>query len=143
MTQPLWVATRKGLFRLDAGNDWRVTPPAFLAEPVSMVLDDPRDGALYAALHLGHFGSKLHRSDDRGATWSEIGVPSYAGLPAQTRPPGPDGAPGVVEPPTLKMLWALEAGGADQPGRLWAGTLPGGLFKSDDRGATWEICRGL
>ena len=108
-----------------------------------MVLDDARDGAVYAALNLGHFGSKLHRSDDRGATWTEVGVPSYADLPAISRPPSPDGAPAAAEPPTLKMMWALEAGGADQPGRLWAGTLPGGLFRSDDRGATWTICRGL
>ena len=40
----------------------------FLAEPVSMMLEDPRDGALYAALHLGHFGAKLHRSRDAGRT---------------------------------------------------------------------------
>jgi hypothetical protein len=32
------------------------------------------------------------------------------------------------DPPTLKQIWSLEAGGPDQPGRLWAGTLPGGLF---------------
>ncbi len=143
MTQPLWVATRKGLFQLHAHDGWRLGTPSFLGDPVSMVLDDARDGAMYAALNLGHFGSKLHRSDDRGATWTEVGVPSYADLPAISRPPSPDGAPAVAEPPTLKMIWALEAGGADQPGRLWAGTLPGGLFRSDDRGATWTICRGL
>lgn len=143
MTPPLWVATRKGLFQLRADDAWRVGTPSFLGDPVSMVLDDPRDGAVYAALHLGHFGSKLHRSDDRGATWTELAVPSYAGLPDITKPAGPGGAPPPPEPPALKMIWALEAGGTTQPGRLWAGTLPGGLFRSDDRGETWTICRGL
>lgn len=143
MTQPLWVATRKGLFQLHAADGWRLGTPSFLADPVSMVLDDARDGAVYAALNLGHFGCKLHRSDDRGVTWTEVAVPSYEGLPAATRPPSPDGAPAAVEPPVLKMVWALEAGGPDQPGRLWAGTLPGGLFRSDDRGASWTIVRSL
>ena len=143
MTQPLWVATRKGLFQLRAEHGWRVDAPAFLGDPVAMVLDDGRDGTVYAALNLGHFGTKLHRSADRGTTWEEVAVPSYAGLPDITKPAGPGGAAPAPEPPTLKMLWALEAGGADQPGRLWAGTLPGGVFKSDDRGVTWTICRAL
>lgn len=143
MTTALWVATRKGLFHLSAADDWRIGTPAFLGDPVSMVLDDVRDGAVYAALHLGHFGAKLHRSDDRGGTWTEVSVPSYAGLPPirKAAPPGVE-AP-AAEPPALQMLWALEPGGASQPGRLWAGTIPGGLFRSDDRGATWDLCRGL
>jgi hypothetical protein len=33
----------------------------------------------------------------------------------------------------------LEPGAAAQPGRLWCGTLPGGLFVSDDRGASWRL----
>ena len=41
------------------------------------------------------------------------------------------------------MIWCLEAGGADQPGVLWAGTIPGGLFKSRDRGSSWELVDSL
>ena len=37
----------------------------------------------------------------------------------------------------------MAAGGADQPGVLWAGTLPGGLFRSNDRGDSWELVRAL
>lgn len=143
MTQPLWVATRKGLFQLRAERDWRIEPPSFLGDPVVMLLDDARDGSVYAALNLGHFGSKLHRSTDRGTTWREIAVPSYAGLPPTTKPAGPDGVVPAAELPSLKMLWALEAGGADQAGRLWAGTLPGGVFRSDDSGESWTLCRSL
>jgi hypothetical protein len=143
MKQALWVATRKGLFALTANEGWRIGTPAFLGSPVSMVLDDVRDGSVYAALNLGHFGSKLHRSADRGQNWEELGVPSYEGLapdpPAADAPP--DAAP--PRPPTLKQVWSLEAGGADQPGRLWAGTLPGGLFRSDDGGHGWTLVRSL
>jgi hypothetical protein len=41
------------------------------------------------------------------------------------------------------LIWSMATGGPDQPGVLWAGTLPGGLFKSSDRGASWELVRSL
>jgi hypothetical protein len=37
------------------------------------------------------------------------------------------------------QLWALESDGK----HLWAGTIPGGLFTSSDRGASWQLVRGL
>lgn len=132
MSDRLLIATRKGLLevRRDAGA-WSVAKTHFLGSPVSMSLRDPRDGAIYAALDLGHFGVKLHRSDDDGATWDEIAAPSYAGVGE-----GDDA-------PSLKLIWSLETGGPDEPGVLWAGTLPGGLFKSEDRGASWTLNRSL
>lgn len=141
--QPLWIATRKGLFHLTAADDWRIGTPSFLGDPVTMVLDDSRDGAIYAALNLGHFGSKLHCSTDRGATWEERAVPAYIDLGAE--PPAPDAPPsnGPPQPPTLKQVWALEAGDFNQPGRLWAGTIPGGLFRSEDGGREWTLMRTL
>ena len=45
--------------------------------------------------------------------------------------------------PSLTLIWTLAAGGADQPGRLWAGTIPGALFRSDDRGDTWHLVESL
>ena len=128
------VATPKELFAVarDAGT-WTLGPPAFLADPVSAVLDDPRDGTRYAALNLGHFGVKLKRSRDDGRTWEEIPPPVY--------PRQPDDASG--SPWSLSLIWCLEAGGADQPGTLWAGTIPGGLFRSDDRGESWHLVRSL
>lgn len=139
MQDTLLVSTRKGLFVLErAGLGWRVATVHFLGDRVSMALADPRDGAWYAAMDLGHFGVKLHRSDDRGGTWTEIAVPAYG--PDDEVPVG-DGKPS--KPATLELIWALEPGGSSQPGRLWAGTLPGGLFRSDDRGASWQLVRGL
>jgi hypothetical protein len=124
----LWVGTRKGLFRYDHGpQGWAVSgPPAFLAAPVTMLLDDPRDGALYVALSHGHFGCKLHRSDDRGQTWTELPAPAF---PQSDAP----------DAPALELIWELVPGGPDQPGTLWLGTIPGGLFCSTDRGATWAL----
>lgn len=139
MSDHLLVSTRKGLFMLarHAGG-WHVERHAFLGDNVSLALADPRDGVWYAALNLGHFGVKLHRSDDRGASWTEIAVPAFAeGQIIATD----DGKP--PKPAALSLLWSLEAGGVNEPGRLWAGTIPGGLFRSDDRGASWSLVESL
>ena len=144
------VATRKGLFEFtrDAAG-WAITNVAFVGDPVNLTLTDPRDGALYAALDLGHFGVKLHRRErGNGAAgaapaaadsnaWQEISVPVYPAQPPQTEEH--KGEPAWK----LNLIWSLEAGGVDQPGTLWCGTLPGGLFRSRDRGDSWELMRDL
>ncbi len=129
MSERIFVGTRKGLFTLERGDGWRIVNSAFIGDPVTMVLHDRRDGTVYAALNLGHFGVKLHRSADGGESWEECGVPAY---PAA----GDDG-------PSLVQIWALEPGGGNEPGLLWCGTIPGGLFVSRDRGATWTLNRPL
>lgn len=139
MTDTLLAATRKGLFVLRrSGGAWRIEHIAFLGDRLSLALADARDGHWYAALDLGHFGCKLQRSADRGRNWQELAVPAY----------GADDMvdPGDGKPPslaTLQLIWSLEAGAVGQPGRLWAGTLPGGLFRSDDGGESWVLQRGL
>ena len=40
-------------------------------------------------------------------------------------------------------IWALAAGGAAEPGVLWCGTIPGGLFRSIDHGESWTMIRSL
>ena len=135
MSQRALLSTRKGLFELHRnGGGWEIGPVHFLGEPVSIALADPRDGSVYAALNLGHFGVKLHRKDAGSDTWTEIAVPAY--------PTKPEESTDTVEWKN-KLIWALETGGADEPGVLWAGTLPGGLFKSLDRGQSWELMRSL
>jgi hypothetical protein len=135
MNENALVCTRKGLFEVaESAGGWRLGPVHFLGEPVSMALRDRRDGTMYAALNLGHFGVKLHRRDPGASVWTEIAVPVYPAKPADSDDKV-DWA--------LKLIWSLEAGGADEPGVLWAGTLPGGLFKSSDRGDSWELVRSL
>jgi photosystem II stability/assembly factor-like uncharacterized protein len=128
----LILGTRKGLFVLDEAG--RIRHHAFIGIPVSAVLFDPRDGALYAGLDHGHFGVKLHRSEDGGASWTELPAPAF-----------PEGTPNLADKPapSVSLIWILEAAGEDAPGTLWAGTIPGGLFRSDDRGATWHLNSAL
>ena len=139
MSDRILVSTRKGLFVVERGNGaWNVASKAFLGDNVALALADPRDGSWYAALNLGHFGAKLHRSTDQGRSWSQCAVPAFG---ADDEVIMGDGKPS--QPATLKLIWSLEAGGASEPGRLWAGTIPGGLFRSGDSGASWELVRGL
>jgi photosystem II stability/assembly factor-like uncharacterized protein len=139
MSERLLVSTRKGLFRFDrVDGKWAIQRTSFLGHNVTLALPDPRDDSIYATLNLGHFGVKLHRSTDGGTSWEERAVPVY--------PPGEQLQTGDGKPPTpatLKLIWALETGAGNQPGLIWAGTLPGGLFRSDDAGKSWELVRGL
>ncbi|MGH7040982.1 MAG: hypothetical protein ACREFY_02475 [Acetobacteraceae bacterium] len=132
MADRLHVGTRKGLFELvrrDGG--WTVTDAQFLGDPVSAVLADAA-GGLVAALDLGHFGAKLWRRERAGA-WYEAATPAF--------PPKPDDAGDDPHPWSLGRIWALEPGGVE--GRIWAGTMPGGLFRSDDGGASWSLNEAL
>ena len=142
MSDQLLISTRKGLFsaRRTARGIWDLDAVSFLGDNVSLAMTDPRDGAWYAALDHGHFGAKLHRSRDRGATWTEIGVPAY--------PTPPEGHLekdflGREIPWRLIRFWSLAPGAASQPGLLWAGTIPGGLFWSEDHGDTWNLVEPL
>ncbi len=143
MSDRLLVATRKGLFTVQrTAQRWSIARVAFTGDNVPMTLHDPRDGALYAALNHGHFGGKMHRSRDGGESWQEIGVPTYPERPKDA-PAEIDPMQGKPLPNKLELVWELTPGGGDQPGRLWCGTIPGGLFRSDDAGETWNLVRSL
>jgi hypothetical protein len=130
MNDRILIGTRKGLFTIARTvNGWMIAATDFLGVPVTTVLRDARDGALYAALKHGHFGPKLHRSDDDGRTWREIGTPAFPADAAGT--------------PSLFQMWTIEAGSPQQPGRLWVGAIPAGLFRSDDRGDSWQLVSSL
>lgn len=131
MTDRLHVATRKGLFDLERRQGvWEIADQHFLGDPVSAVLATP--DAVYAALDLGHFGAKLWRREPGGA-WTERAVPTF--------PRKPEDAGDDPHPWSLGKIWILEPGGV--AGRLWAGTMPGGLFRSDDGGASWSLVESL
>ncbi len=133
MTDTFYVASRKGLFTYRRSHgDWMAGAPAFLGEPVSAVLKDPRDDALYAALNLGHFGPKLHRSDDDGNSWTELAAPAFAAADPEDK-----------DAPSVEQIWTIVPGGDEEEGVLWAGTIPGALWRSEDRGASWRLIESL
>ncbi len=141
MANKLLVGTRKGVFTAaKSGSSWQITEGSLLGDPVSILLVDDA-GAVHAAQQLGHFGVKIKRSTDGGASWQERAVPVY--------PPKPDDLEDVDPgrrtpiPWDLKSVWSLERGHPSRPGEIWCGTIPGGLFKSEDYGDSWSLVDSL
>src|SRR6516165_61766 len=128
MSDHLLIATCKGLFVLERKRSgWVSRLIGFEGVAVTNVLRT--DGMIYAALKHGHFGAKLHRSDDDGATWRELTAPAF---PAD-----------AANAPSLFQIWTMETGGRTHLDRLWIGAIPAGLFRSDDRGETWQLVSSL
>lgn len=139
MSDMLLVSTRKGLFTVAReGSRWEIDRVDFLGDNVTLTLSDPRDGTRYAALDHGHFGVKLHR--DTGSGWQEIAAPAYPEKPEGYEEHDMWGRPLAW---STARIWALAPGGNDEPGVVWCGTLPGGLFRSADRGESWQMARAL
>lgn len=143
MSDRILVATRKGLFTITRSNaGWSISRVDFLADNCSMVMHDPRDGMLLVGLDHGHFGCKMHRSRNGGKSWEECASPAY--------PEKPDDFEDIPNPMSntvikwnTELLWELQPGGNDEPGVIWCGTLPGGLFRSNDAGDSWALNRTL
>ncbi|MBK8972761.1 MAG: hypothetical protein IPM37_16030 [Hahellaceae bacterium] len=151
-SKTLLLGTRKGLVILDRqSTGWQAREIAHAGVPVCYAAQDPRDGTLWASLDHGHWGPKLSRSRDRGATWADIlslkypkgarHIVQYMPTP-DFDPMAPQGQPEYKDA-TVYKIWNLTFGAASQPGRMYAGTIPGGLFVSDDGGDTWELNRPL
>ncbi|MEZ4829880.1 MAG: sialidase family protein [Bacteroidia bacterium] len=130
----LLLATGKGLieYHLIAGK-WKFYRDHFQGLSVSAFLSDDRTGYWWVALDHKHWGQKLHRSADAGKSWEEMPAPVY--------PKGEEIRPGV--PASMKYIWTIAKGGDDQPGRLYLGTEPGGLFVSDDGGMSFSLNQSL
>ena len=130
----LLAGTAKGLIllRKNASGEWKIGGVAFEGFDVTMVYADEYSGRWWVGISHRHWGQKLHYSDDRGSSWQEVSMPAFNG--AQL----PDGRPA-----RLRRVWCMHHGGYDKPGRLWLGTDPGGLFRSDDHGNSFDLVQGL
>jgi BNR/Asp-box repeat len=152
MSNMILLGTRKGTVIVDRLNStWQPRPIEHAGIPVCYAARDPRDGTLWVSLDHGHWGPKLSRSHDGGATWQDVLSLKYPEgaryivkvLPTPDFDPmAPTGLPEYADA-TVYKIWAIAFGTAGQPGRLYAGTIPGGLFVSDDGGESWELNRPL
>jgi hypothetical protein len=136
----LLFGTRKGLLLFEpAAGGWKHRRLAHEGIPVTYACEDARTGTLWASLDHGHWGQKLSRSRNRGETWEEVPAPTYPeGATVAARD-----AARTAKPAVMESIWVIQPGGADQPERLYLGTNPGGLFRSDDGGDRFELVRGL
>jgi photosystem II stability/assembly factor-like uncharacterized protein len=146
------VGTRKGgfIFTSDkARKKWSVSDVQFKGWNVMHVVMDPRDQRLHAAVTHFVFGAVNHYSDDLGQSWTQgenpprFSRPSASGRPGGTPEEAYSGAPIPTTPEQVLKIWNIEPGRADEPNVLYAGIQPAALFKSTDRGASWELNESL
>ena len=134
MSDKILVGTRKGILTFERNSGvWKRTQEAFVGVHVSYAAADPNTGSWWGMLDHGHWGIKLHRSKDHGANWEETAAPKYD--------EGVEIKPGV--PASTLYLWSLAFSPAGTSPRIYIGTIPGGLFTSDDDGASWQINQPL
>jgi photosystem II stability/assembly factor-like uncharacterized protein len=122
------VGTAKGAFLLTADG---MLGPLFPGERVpSLAIDTRHDPPrLLAGVVSEHWGPTIRVSDDLGHTWTD---------PAERRLrfPADTGA-------AVAQVWQLQPAGRGEPDAIYAGVEPAALFRSDDRGETWSLVRGL
>lgn len=152
MANMILLGTRKGTVIFDRINSsWHPRPIIHAGIPVCYAVRDPRDGTFWSSLDHGHWGPKLSRSRDGGATWEEVMSVKYPKgaryivkyLPTPDFDPESPSAQPEYGDATVFKIWTIAFGSSNQSGRLYAGTIPGGLFVSDDGGDTWELNRPL
>ena len=150
MPNRLLVGTRKGAFIIEKRDGrWRPQLVGHAGTGVNFLVGAPYSDDLWAAIGHGHWGAKLSRSVDGGRTWSDatqIKYPTYARYlahpdPAEEEEASDDAPAGVsVRDATLLKLWYIAFG---DPGEIYVGTIPGGLFCSRDGGETFALNRPL
>ena len=125
MAPAILVGTRKGLFVLkgdETRRKWELEGPHLSGWDVFHAMK--HDGSMYAAANHGVYGATVQRSDDGGKTWERsegLGLPEDHEL-------------------TLEKTWHVEPGPS---GTLWLGGAPGVLFRSANRGESWEPVMSL
>jgi photosystem II stability/assembly factor-like uncharacterized protein len=123
----LLVGTKKGAFIYTADKDrkdWEISKPIFSGWQVLHLAADTRKNParVYAAANHWAWGKSVARSDDGGQTWEQrsetLAFPKDMDL-------------------AIDNTWTITPGHPDEPGVVYVGTQPAGLFKSEDWGGTW------
>ncbi|WP_405748785.1 exo-alpha-sialidase [Streptomyces sp. NBC_01411] len=128
----LTVGTRKGLFiGRRSGGVWQFDGPHFNAQAVYSIAIDTRRSRprVLVGGDSAHWGPSVFHSDDLGTSWTEAKKPAVK-FPKDT------GA-------SLERVWQLHPAGPAAPDVVYAGTEPAALFRSEDRGETFELVRPL
>lgn len=130
----LLVGTMKGIFFFHsnaARKRWNVGGPYSIGSPVYAAAMDTRQGRnrVWWGQQSFRWGTILRSSDDFGKTSTEpetysIKFPAEAGW-------------------TLKNIWQICVGPADQPEKIYCGVEPTALFESNDGGKSWALVKGL
>jgi hypothetical protein len=129
----LLVGTRKGLWIGRSDGDrrtWSWSDPEFLMQAIYGACIDTRGDTprLFVSGTSEHWGPGVYRSDDLGHSWTET-------QGAAVRFPGDVGA-------SVERVWQIQTSLAE-PDVVYAGTEPSALFRSEDRGESFQLIRSL
>lgn len=125
-TVVLALGTKRGLFLMTSGDreHWDIHSTTLRGQRIFYATLDQRAGRrLFAADNGDFFGNFVRYSDDWGQTWQE---PKQGIQFAQD------------SKLSLRNIWVIEPGRADEPDTVYAGVDPASLWVSRDRGETWE-----
>ena len=126
-TVQLLIGTKKGAFIYSSDEKrerWKLSEPLMAGWSVYHMAADSRrkPPRLYAGVSHWAWGPSLARSDDGGATWEQR-------------------SPGLAFPIdmgiAMQSVWNVRPGHESEPGVVFAGTQPAGLFRSEDWGDHW------
>ncbi len=135
------LGTRKGTYVVEGDvrrKRWKVGPVAHGGSDIYHVVADPRHpGDLYAAVNDSFWGPMVQRSDNWGKTWKEVATP-LTQPKKQREPQFNDANPTAPPIRPLMNVWHIEPGPSSAPDTLYLGADPHLLFRTTDRGASWE-----
>ena len=139
----LCVGTKRGLFLLESNRSrrrWKVSGPLLKGWTVQHAMIDTRGTPrLFVAAENFTFASNVFSGPVSGRNLKAADVPPVA----------PDLNPTARKfakeygIDATKRLWLIAPGAPKEKKVLYAGTAPAGLFRSEDRGKSWEPVRGI
>lgn len=151
----LLVGTKKAgfIYTSDRKRErWQISDPilpgwTFHHMSVDLRSSTPR---LYAAANHWAWGPSVAKSVDLGKTWDyrseNLAFPPDMKEFVEALPKRPGPVPGEwanTAPGTIGNVWCVSPGHASEPGVVYAGTQPAGLFRSDDWGRSWHPVEGI
>lgn len=139
----LTVGTKRGLFLLESGTGrkrWKVTGPLLKGWAVPHAVLDTRSApTLHAGASHYAFGVSAQSAPLRTLKFKAAErLPEFPKLNAKAAKFSKEIGIGA-EP----SIWNITPGPAKQKRVLYMGTSPAGLFRSEDRGKTWEPVPGI
>ena len=140
------VGTRKAAFIYTSDERrerWEQSEPILPGWSFHHVAADLRSGPprFYAAANHWAWGRSVAKSTDLGKTWDyrSQGLAFPPDMKSPSTPvPGVPGEWDNTPPGVIGNIWSVAPGHESEPGVVFAGTQPAGLFRSEDWGHSWQ-----
>src|SRR5574341_1726723 len=150
----LLVGTKKAgfVYTSDAKRQkWEISEPILPGWSFFHMSADTRNSKprMYAAANHWAWGPSVAKSEDMGKTWDyrskDLASPPDMKEYKENRnaPPGVPGDWDNTPAGVIGNIWNVQAGHPSEPGVVYAGTQPAGLFRSEDWGQSWRPVEGI